>query len=159
MYANKLVTARRAFENKNTSRSQVMEPGPSNKPPNLHYNLLFEAPWWRGFRALVSQYVPFTFKFKLIDVGRVYSAYERWKNGVKSKGRVGARLGGGKAGNEWKKIERLCLIGTAMSLPQRVSGHRKVGLLTGCWKAVFRWPCQAVLEIRVTCLTACLRKL
>eukprot|EP00983_Pelagomonas_calceolata_P018509 580593-Pelagomonas_calceolata.AAC.3 len=31
MYANKLVTTRRAIEN-NTSRSQVMEPGASNNP-------------------------------------------------------------------------------------------------------------------------------
>eukprot|EP00983_Pelagomonas_calceolata_P050350 1141941-Pelagomonas_calceolata.AAC.1 len=33
MYANKLVIARRAIENKNTCRSQVMEPGASTYPP------------------------------------------------------------------------------------------------------------------------------
>eukprot|EP00983_Pelagomonas_calceolata_P037421 1136322-Pelagomonas_calceolata.AAC.1 len=36
MYANKLVTTGRAIENKNTSRSQVMEPGASNNPPDPH---------------------------------------------------------------------------------------------------------------------------
>eukprot|EP00983_Pelagomonas_calceolata_P039615 1137252-Pelagomonas_calceolata.AAC.1 len=54
MYANKLVTTRRANENKNTSCSQVMEP----------------VSWWRGFKALLSQCGPFS----LIDVGRVSSA-------------------------------------------------------------------------------------
>eukprot|EP00983_Pelagomonas_calceolata_P009019 293096-Pelagomonas_calceolata.AAC.1 len=34
MYANKLVTTRRAIENKITSRSQVMEPDASNNPPD-----------------------------------------------------------------------------------------------------------------------------
>eukprot|EP00983_Pelagomonas_calceolata_P123322 1160994-Pelagomonas_calceolata.AAC.16 len=46
MYANKLATTWRAIENKNTSRSQVMEPGASNNPPDPHQNLLFVAPWW-----------------------------------------------------------------------------------------------------------------
>eukprot|EP00983_Pelagomonas_calceolata_P122323 1160896-Pelagomonas_calceolata.AAC.5 len=36
MYANKLVTTRRTIESKNTSRSQVTEPGASNKPPDPH---------------------------------------------------------------------------------------------------------------------------
>eukprot|EP00983_Pelagomonas_calceolata_P057611 1145147-Pelagomonas_calceolata.AAC.3 len=71
MYANKLVTTRRAIENKDTSRSQVMEPGASNNPPDPHWGILFVALWWRGFKALLSQYVPFS----LIDVGRVSSAY------------------------------------------------------------------------------------
>eukprot|EP00983_Pelagomonas_calceolata_P120154 1160678-Pelagomonas_calceolata.AAC.1 len=35
MYANKLTT-RRAIENKNTSRSQVMEPDASSNPPDPH---------------------------------------------------------------------------------------------------------------------------
>eukprot|EP00983_Pelagomonas_calceolata_P032087 1007580-Pelagomonas_calceolata.AAC.1 len=35
-YANKLVTTRRAIDNKNTSRSQVMELGASNNPPDPH---------------------------------------------------------------------------------------------------------------------------
>eukprot|EP00983_Pelagomonas_calceolata_P068664 1150027-Pelagomonas_calceolata.AAC.2 len=55
MYANKLVITRRAIENTITFCSQVMEP----------------APWWRGFKALLSQCVP----FPSIDVGRVFSAY------------------------------------------------------------------------------------
>eukprot|EP00983_Pelagomonas_calceolata_P083918 1156255-Pelagomonas_calceolata.AAC.5 len=36
MYANKLVTTGRAIENKKTFRSQVMEPGASNNPPDPH---------------------------------------------------------------------------------------------------------------------------
>eukprot|EP00983_Pelagomonas_calceolata_P071559 1151300-Pelagomonas_calceolata.AAC.1 len=51
MYANRLVTTRRALENKNTSRSQSL--------------------WWRGLTALLSQCV----SFSLIDVGRGSSAY------------------------------------------------------------------------------------
>eukprot|EP00983_Pelagomonas_calceolata_P008665 282649-Pelagomonas_calceolata.AAC.1 len=57
MYANKLVTTRRAIENKNTTRSQVMEP----------------AWWWRG--ALLSQCV----SFSLIDGGGVSSAYPNFQ--------------------------------------------------------------------------------
>eukprot|EP00983_Pelagomonas_calceolata_P084422 1156356-Pelagomonas_calceolata.AAC.1 len=34
--SNVLVTARRAIENNYTSRSQVMEPGASNNPPDPH---------------------------------------------------------------------------------------------------------------------------
>eukprot|EP00983_Pelagomonas_calceolata_P024448 770867-Pelagomonas_calceolata.AAC.1 len=34
MYANKLVTTRRAIENNNTCHSQVKEPDASNKPPD-----------------------------------------------------------------------------------------------------------------------------
>eukprot|EP00983_Pelagomonas_calceolata_P047311 1140572-Pelagomonas_calceolata.AAC.1 len=58
MYANllnKLVTTRRAIENNNTPRSQVIEP----------------ASWWRGFKALLSQCV----SFSSIKAGRVSSAY------------------------------------------------------------------------------------
>eukprot|EP00983_Pelagomonas_calceolata_P045099 1139554-Pelagomonas_calceolata.AAC.1 len=55
MYANMLVTTRRAIENKNTSCSRVMEP----------------ASWWRGLMALLSQCV----SFSLNDVGRISSAY------------------------------------------------------------------------------------
>eukprot|EP00983_Pelagomonas_calceolata_P122358 1160900-Pelagomonas_calceolata.AAC.5 len=36
MYANTLVTTRRAIENKNTTCSQVMEPGASKNPPDPH---------------------------------------------------------------------------------------------------------------------------
>eukprot|EP00983_Pelagomonas_calceolata_P075129 1152862-Pelagomonas_calceolata.AAC.3 len=36
MYANKLVTTRRAIENNNTCHSQVMEPGASINPPDPH---------------------------------------------------------------------------------------------------------------------------
>eukprot|EP00983_Pelagomonas_calceolata_P127418 1161401-Pelagomonas_calceolata.AAC.18 len=36
MYANKLVTTRRAIENKDTSRSQVIELGASSNPPGPH---------------------------------------------------------------------------------------------------------------------------
>eukprot|EP00983_Pelagomonas_calceolata_P076016 1153243-Pelagomonas_calceolata.AAC.1 len=43
MYANKLVTTRRAIENKITPCSQVMEPGASNNPPGPHLNLLSAA--------------------------------------------------------------------------------------------------------------------
>eukprot|EP00983_Pelagomonas_calceolata_P011470 370569-Pelagomonas_calceolata.AAC.1 len=32
-----------------------MEPGASNNPLDPHKNLLFVAPWWRGFKALLSQ--------------------------------------------------------------------------------------------------------
>eukprot|EP00983_Pelagomonas_calceolata_P047766 1140774-Pelagomonas_calceolata.AAC.2 len=39
--ANKLVTTRRALENKNNSCSQVVEPGASNNPPDPHQGLLF----------------------------------------------------------------------------------------------------------------------
>ena len=35
-YAHKLVTTRRAIENKNTSHSQVLEPGASSNPPDPH---------------------------------------------------------------------------------------------------------------------------
>eukprot|EP00983_Pelagomonas_calceolata_P075422 1153006-Pelagomonas_calceolata.AAC.5 len=70
MYANKLTT-RRAIENKNAPRSQVMEPVASNNSPDPLENLIFVASWWRGFKALLSQCVPFS----LIDIGRVYSAY------------------------------------------------------------------------------------
>eukprot|EP00983_Pelagomonas_calceolata_P062108 1147141-Pelagomonas_calceolata.AAC.2 len=35
-YAHKLVTTRRAIENKNTSHSQVLEPGASSNPPAPH---------------------------------------------------------------------------------------------------------------------------
>eukprot|EP00983_Pelagomonas_calceolata_P027892 874979-Pelagomonas_calceolata.AAC.1 len=52
MYANKLVTTRRAMENKNTSRSQVME----------------LASWWRGLTALLNQCVSFSLN------GRAYPA-------------------------------------------------------------------------------------
>eukprot|EP00983_Pelagomonas_calceolata_P052757 1142991-Pelagomonas_calceolata.AAC.1 len=41
MYANKLVTTRRAIENKNTSCSQVMELGASNNPPDPHWDIHF----------------------------------------------------------------------------------------------------------------------
>eukprot|EP00983_Pelagomonas_calceolata_P010068 327199-Pelagomonas_calceolata.AAC.1 len=41
MYANKLVTTRRAIENSNSSHSQVMEPVASNNPPYPHYDILF----------------------------------------------------------------------------------------------------------------------
>eukprot|EP00983_Pelagomonas_calceolata_P063184 1147622-Pelagomonas_calceolata.AAC.9 len=51
MYANKLVTTRRAIENKDTSCGQVMEP----------------ALWWWGLTALLSQCV----SSSLIDVGRI----------------------------------------------------------------------------------------
>eukprot|EP00983_Pelagomonas_calceolata_P055939 1144378-Pelagomonas_calceolata.AAC.3 len=43
--ANKLVTTRRAFEHKNTSHSQVLEPCASTKR-------------WRGLTALLRQCVP-----------------------------------------------------------------------------------------------------
>eukprot|EP00983_Pelagomonas_calceolata_P116524 1160316-Pelagomonas_calceolata.AAC.9 len=36
------------------------QPGASNDPPGPHYDLLFVAPWWRGFKALLSQCVPFS---------------------------------------------------------------------------------------------------
>eukprot|EP00983_Pelagomonas_calceolata_P055290 1144087-Pelagomonas_calceolata.AAC.1 len=36
MYANKLVTTRRAIENTNTSDSQVLEPGASSNPSESH---------------------------------------------------------------------------------------------------------------------------
>eukprot|EP00983_Pelagomonas_calceolata_P012422 397854-Pelagomonas_calceolata.AAC.1 len=55
MYANKLVTTRRAIENEITSRSQVMESGAFNNPPDPHQNFLFVASWWRGLKALLSQ--------------------------------------------------------------------------------------------------------
>eukprot|EP00983_Pelagomonas_calceolata_P018275 572862-Pelagomonas_calceolata.AAC.1 len=42
-----------------------MEPGASNDPPDPHQGLLFVASWWRGFKALLSQFLPFSF----IDVG------------------------------------------------------------------------------------------
>eukprot|EP00983_Pelagomonas_calceolata_P014432 459925-Pelagomonas_calceolata.AAC.1 len=71
MYANKLVTTRHAIENNNTFRSQVMEPGASNNPPDPHQNLLFVALWWRGFKALLNRCAPFS----LIDVGRASFAY------------------------------------------------------------------------------------
>eukprot|EP00983_Pelagomonas_calceolata_P090219 1157393-Pelagomonas_calceolata.AAC.9 len=48
-----------------------MEPGASNDPPDPHQHLLFVALWWRGFKALLSQCVPFS----LIGVGRVSPAY------------------------------------------------------------------------------------
>eukprot|EP00983_Pelagomonas_calceolata_P076315 1153376-Pelagomonas_calceolata.AAC.3 len=48
-----------------------MEPGASNNPPDPQYNILFVASWWRGFKALLSQCVPFS----LIDVGKASSAY------------------------------------------------------------------------------------
>eukprot|EP00983_Pelagomonas_calceolata_P027981 877718-Pelagomonas_calceolata.AAC.1 len=35
MYANKLVTTRRAIKNTNAYRSQVMEPGASSNPPDV----------------------------------------------------------------------------------------------------------------------------
>jgi len=35
-YAHKLVTTRRAIENKNTSHSQVLEPGAFSNPPDFH---------------------------------------------------------------------------------------------------------------------------
>eukprot|EP00983_Pelagomonas_calceolata_P050062 1141788-Pelagomonas_calceolata.AAC.1 len=71
MYANKLVTTRSAIESKNTSRSQVMESGASDNPPNPYLDLIFVASWWRGPTALLSRCV----SFSLIDVGRVSSAY------------------------------------------------------------------------------------
>eukprot|EP00983_Pelagomonas_calceolata_P081462 1155590-Pelagomonas_calceolata.AAC.1 len=48
-----------------------MEPRASKNPSDPHYNFHFIAPWWRRFKALLSQCVPFS----LIDVGRVSSAY------------------------------------------------------------------------------------
>eukprot|EP00983_Pelagomonas_calceolata_P017363 544738-Pelagomonas_calceolata.AAC.6 len=48
-----------------------MEPGAFSNPQDPHWNLIFVASWWRGFKALLSQCVPFS----LIDVGRVSSAY------------------------------------------------------------------------------------
>eukprot|EP00983_Pelagomonas_calceolata_P124441 1161106-Pelagomonas_calceolata.AAC.12 len=41
MYANKLVTTRRAFENKNNARNQVLEPGTSSNSPDPHLHSLF----------------------------------------------------------------------------------------------------------------------
>ena len=35
-YAHKLVSTRRAIENKNTSNKQVLEPGGSSNPPDPH---------------------------------------------------------------------------------------------------------------------------
>eukprot|EP00983_Pelagomonas_calceolata_P065141 1148457-Pelagomonas_calceolata.AAC.1 len=55
MYANKLITTRRAIENNDTSHSQVME----------------SALWCRGLTALLSQCV----SFSSIGVGRVSSVY------------------------------------------------------------------------------------
>eukprot|EP00983_Pelagomonas_calceolata_P048928 1141278-Pelagomonas_calceolata.AAC.4 len=40
-YANKLVTIKRDIKNNNTSHSQVLEPGASTNPPNLHSHFLF----------------------------------------------------------------------------------------------------------------------
>eukprot|EP00983_Pelagomonas_calceolata_P016728 526644-Pelagomonas_calceolata.AAC.1 len=69
MYANKLVSTRRAIGNKNTCHSQVMDPGVSSDPadPDKHFH--FTALWWRGLATLLSQCV------SLIDVGRDPSAY------------------------------------------------------------------------------------
>eukprot|EP00983_Pelagomonas_calceolata_P058719 1145615-Pelagomonas_calceolata.AAC.1 len=41
MYANKLVTTRRAIDNNNASHSQVQDPGASSNPPDPCYHFLF----------------------------------------------------------------------------------------------------------------------
>eukprot|EP00983_Pelagomonas_calceolata_P121773 1160831-Pelagomonas_calceolata.AAC.6 len=41
MYANKLVTTRRAIENTSTAHGQVLEPGASSNSPDSHWHFLF----------------------------------------------------------------------------------------------------------------------
>eukprot|EP00983_Pelagomonas_calceolata_P075518 1153050-Pelagomonas_calceolata.AAC.19 len=71
MYANKLVTARRAIDNCNTSRSQVRSRVlPIFLLVSIRIFSLWSL-WWRGFKALLSRCVPFS----LIDVGSVSSSF------------------------------------------------------------------------------------
>eukprot|EP00983_Pelagomonas_calceolata_P034749 1088624-Pelagomonas_calceolata.AAC.2 len=53
-YAHKLVTTRRAIE-KNTSHSQVLEPGASSNPPDPIITCRCVDMWWRRPMALQSQ--------------------------------------------------------------------------------------------------------
>eukprot|EP00983_Pelagomonas_calceolata_P016537 521952-Pelagomonas_calceolata.AAC.1 len=60
MYANKLVTTRYAIENKNASRTQVMEPGASNNPPDPDSFQIFyyTALWWRAPPGIQGSFEP-----------------------------------------------------------------------------------------------------
>eukprot|EP00983_Pelagomonas_calceolata_P125975 1161262-Pelagomonas_calceolata.AAC.7 len=62
MYANKLVTTRHAIESKNTPCNHVMElEGIRLITLLIPIRIFFlQSSWWRGFKALLSQRVPFS---------------------------------------------------------------------------------------------------
>eukprot|EP00983_Pelagomonas_calceolata_P040675 1137724-Pelagomonas_calceolata.AAC.5 len=55
--AHKLVTTRRAIENKGAPHSQVQEPGASSNPPEkglVGTSPFFPALWWRGLTGILK---------------------------------------------------------------------------------------------------------
>eukprot|EP00983_Pelagomonas_calceolata_P062327 1147252-Pelagomonas_calceolata.AAC.3 len=119
----------------------------------------------------VSIELRFMMKFEILSSHQfACMSKERWRNGVKSRGRGRIYMRNVFGHNimqlmRVREVKRLGMSGRRLmavasnwyckSLPQRVPDHRKVALLTGRVKAVIRRSCQAVLEIGMTCLTAC----